>query len=162
MLIFAHRNNKDGFMTHARVNITLDVETHGARRKKELPLKLLVLGNFSHHKNTKPLSHREKITINQHNLDDVMTSISPTLTLSDTDASLTFKKLKDFHPDNLISQVPALRKLMSMRNLLKDLKSNLIDNAEFRKALEKLAKDKNSLLQLREDIQQKSPLHRGE
>lgn len=142
-------------MTHARVNITLDVESHGARRKKELPLKLLILGNFSHHKNTQPLSHRERINIHQHNLDDVMASMSPTLTLPDTDTSLTFKKLKDFHPDNLTSQVPVLRKLMSMRNLLKDLKSNLIDNNEFRKALEKLAKDKAALLQLREDIQQK-------
>lgn len=145
-------------MKHARVNITLDVETHGARRKKELPLKLLVLGNFSHYKNTKPVSQRERINITQYNLDDVLASISPTLTLPDTNTTLTFKKLRDFHPEQLVSQVPVLRKLMSMRNLLKDLKSNLIDNTEFRKALEKLAKDKNSLLQLRDDIQDKSPL----
>jgi hypothetical protein len=54
-------------MTHARVNITLDVETHGARRKKELPLKLLVLGNFSHHKNHKPVTQRYP----EHSLSDV-------------------------------------------------------------------------------------------
>jgi len=145
-------------MKHSRVNITLDVETHGARRKKELPLKLLVLGNFSHHKNTQPLSHRERININQHNLDDVMASISPTLTLENSNTTLEFKKLKDFHPDHLIYQIPALRKLMSMRNLLKDLKSNLVDNTAFRKALEKLAADKTALVKLQEDIQQKSPL----
>ncbi|HEV2613170.1 MAG TPA: type VI secretion system contractile sheath small subunit [Gammaproteobacteria bacterium] len=145
-------------MKQARVNITLDVETHGARRKKELPLKLFVLGNFSRHKNTKPVSQRERMNITQHNFDDVLASLSPTLTLPDTHTALTFKKLRDFHPEQLVSQVPVLRKLMSMRNLLKDLKSNLIDNTEFRKALEKLAKDKTSLLQLRNDIQDKSPL----
>ncbi len=31
----------------ARVNITLDVETGGARKKLELPLKMLALGDFS-------------------------------------------------------------------------------------------------------------------
>jgi type VI secretion system protein ImpB len=143
-------------MKHSRVNITLDVETHGARRKKELPLKLLILGNFSHHKNTNPLSHRDRINISQHNIDDVLATVSPRITIENN--SLEFKKLKDFLPDNVIQQIPALRKLVSMRNLLKDLKSNLIDNAVFRKALENLAKDKNALLKLHEDIHNKSPL----
>lgn len=137
-------------MKHSRVNITLDVETHGARRKKELPFKLLVLGNFSHHNNTKPLSHRDRININQHNLDDVLASISPNLTIDNT--LLEFKKLKDFQPEHLVQQVPALRKLMSMRNLLKDLRANLMDNTAFRKKLEALAQDKPTLLKLQNDL----------
>jgi type VI secretion system protein ImpB len=141
-------------MKHSRINITLDVDTHGARRKKELPLKLLVLGNFSHHKNSKPLSHRERININQFNIDDVLASILPSITIENN--TLEFKKLKDFQPDSLIQQVPALRKLTSMRNLLKELKANLIDNTEFRKALEKLANDKPAQLKLQNDLKGKT------
>lgn len=143
-------------MTHARVNITLDLETHGARRKKELPLKLLVLGNFSHHKNTRPLHQRERLSITPHNLDDTLKTLSPTLHLPE--GNLTFTQMKDFLPDNVIAQIPALRKLMSMRNLLKELKTNLLDNAALRKSLEKIAHDKPALQQLQHDMQTKSPL----
>ena len=35
----------------ARINISLDVETGGAKKKIELPLKMLVMGDFSNSKN---------------------------------------------------------------------------------------------------------------
>ena len=75
---------------------------------------------------------------------------------------LNFNKLADFKPDNLIQQIPYLRQLISMRNLLKDLKANIIDNNTFRKSLEKIAQNKSELLQLQQDIQQKSPLIKNE
>ena len=31
----------------ARINITLNLETNGAKKRKELPLKLLVMGDFA-------------------------------------------------------------------------------------------------------------------
>ena len=141
-------------MTHARVNITLDVETHGARRKKELPLKLLVLGNFSHHHNQKPVSQRERLNITPQTLDDTLNSLSPTLHLPE--GNLTFTKMKDFLPNNVIAQIPALRKLMSMRNLLKELKTNVLDNPQFRKSLEKITQHKPTLQKLHNEIQEKS------
>ena len=144
-------------MTHARVNITLDVETHGARRKKELPLKLLVLGNFSHHQNHKPVTQRERLNITPQNLDDTLNSLSPTLHLPE--GNLTFTKMKDFLPNNVIAQIPALRKLMSMRNLLKELKANVLDNPEFRKSLEKITQHQPTLQQLQHEIQAKSSLN---
>ncbi|MDX2165133.1 MAG: type VI secretion system contractile sheath small subunit [Gammaproteobacteria bacterium] len=144
-------------MTHARVNITLDVETHGARRKKELPLKLLVLGNFSRRQNQKPITQLERLNITPQNLDDTLHSLSPTLHLSE--GNLTFTKMKDFLPANVIAQIPALRKLTSMRNLLKELKANVLDNPDFRKSLEKISQHKPTLQQLQHEIQQKSSLN---
>jgi type VI secretion system protein ImpB len=152
----------------ARINITLDVETGGALRKKELPLKLLALGNFSEGKTEGSVAKRERINIHKNNFDQVLSDLSPSLKLnvpntlkkdsSELNVELNFTQFKDFHPDEMLSQIPQLKKLLSMRNLLKDLKSNLIDNHAFRKELEKLAQDKNALSRLREELKIQAPL----
>ncbi|KPD48944.1 type VI secretion protein, partial [Yersinia pestis subsp. microtus bv. Altaica] len=55
--------------------------------------------------------------------------------------SLTFNDMKDFEPENVARQIPQLRALLAMRNLLRDLKSNLLDNATFGRELENILKD---------------------
>ncbi|EIR79976.1 hypothetical protein YPPY32_2003, partial [Yersinia pestis PY-32] len=49
--------------------------------------------------------------------------------------------MKDFEPESVARQIPQLRALLAMRNLLRDLKSNLLDNATFRRELENILKD---------------------
>ena len=61
----------------ARVNITLDLETGGAKKKKELPLKVLALGDFSRGKTTGPVAERERIDINKNNFDNVGLTQNP-------------------------------------------------------------------------------------
>ncbi len=43
----------------ARINIKLDLHTGGAQKKVELPLKLLVMGDYSNGQEQRPLSERE-------------------------------------------------------------------------------------------------------
>lgn len=62
----------------ARVNIKLDVHTGGAQKKMELPLKLVVMGDYSNGKETRPLSEREKVNINKNNFNSVLADYSPT------------------------------------------------------------------------------------
>lgn len=59
----------------------------------------------------------------------------------DTSIELTFARIKDFEPEQVVRQIPQLRALLAMRNLLRDLKSNLLDNATFRHELELILKD---------------------
>jgi len=54
---------------------------------------------------------------------------------------LTFRQMKDFEPEQVARQIPQLKAMLAMRNLLRDLKSNLLDNATFRKELETILKD---------------------
>ncbi len=61
----------------ARVNLKLDLHTGGARKKVELPLKLLVAGDFSNGQEERPLSERVKTDINKNNFNDVLADISP-------------------------------------------------------------------------------------
>lgn len=146
----------------ARVNIKLDLHTGGAQKKVELPLKLMVLGDYSNGKEQRPLAARDKARIDKNNFDSVLAEFSPELKLSvdnmlaDDDAQtsikLSFRKMKDFEPEQVARQIPQLRALLAMRNLLRDLKSNLLDNATFRYELERILKDDALSNELRAEL----------
>lgn len=135
----------------ARVNIKLDLHTGGAQKKVELPLKLMMMGDYSNGREQRPLSEREKINIDKNNFNNVLAEFCPALKLSVAntladDASeipveLSFNHMKDFEPEQVARQIPQLRALLATRNLLRDLKSNLLDNATFRQELERILKD---------------------
>jgi len=71
---------------------------------------------------------------------------------SELPIDLDFKSMDDFKPDVVAGKVPELRALMAARNLLRDLKSNLLDNAMFRRELEKILKDPALSDSLRTDL----------
>lgn len=146
----------------ARVNIKLDLHTGGAQKKVELPLKLMVLGDYSNGREDRALSERTKININKNNFDNVLAEFAPALKLtventfaadgSDASVDLNFQKMKDFEPEQVARQIPSLRALLATRNLLRDLKSNLLDNATFRHELERIVKDETLSDELRAEL----------
>ena len=152
----------------ARVNITLDVETDGANKKKELPLKLLVTGDFSNGKTTGSVAERERININKNNFKKVMTDLAPKLAFtvankiknddSEMKINLTADSLHKFHPEAIVQEIPELRNLLAMRNLLKDLKSNLLDNGTLRRRLEQIIQNKTTMKTLQEQLHKNAPL----
>ncbi|MDI3360065.1 type VI secretion system contractile sheath small subunit [Lelliottia sp. V89_10] len=152
----------------ARVNIRLDLHTGGAQKKVELPLKLLSVGDFSNGKAEGPLSEREKINVNKNNFNSVLSELNPeiNLTVKNTLASdgseenirLQFQDMKDFEPEQVARQIPQLRVMLAMRNLLRDLKSNLLDNVTFRKELEKILKDPALSDELRNELNALAPI----
>jgi type VI secretion system protein ImpB len=72
---------------------------------------------------------------------------------SEFSIDLAFKALNDFRPDSVAQQIPELHSLMAMRNLLKDLKSNLVDNAKVRKELEKIVGNQPQLEGLKQQLE---------
>ncbi|MCP1446070.1 type VI secretion system protein ImpB [Pseudomonas sp. GGS8] len=151
----------------ARVNIKLDLHTGGAQKKVELPLKLMVMGDYSNGKEMRPLSERSKVDINKNNFDSVLAEFSPALKLAventlvndcaDTPVELSFHNMKDFEPEQVARQIPQLRALLAMRNLLRDLKSNLLDNVTFRHELERILKDDALSDELRAELAALAP-----
>jgi hypothetical protein len=61
----------------SRINISVDLHTGGAQKKVELPLKLLIAGDFSAGKSKDPLSARKKVSINKQNFDQVLADYHP-------------------------------------------------------------------------------------
>ena len=145
----------------ARVNLKLDLHTGGGQKKVELPLKLLVAGDFSNGQEER-LSERVKTDINKNNFNDVLADISPSVHLnventlagdgSEESISLTFRNMNDFTPEQVARQIPRLKAMLAMRSLLRDLKANLLDNVTFRKELEKILRDPALSQTLRDEL----------
>ncbi|MEQ9907865.1 type VI secretion system contractile sheath small subunit, partial [Pectobacterium odoriferum] len=113
----------------ARINLKLDLHTGGVSKKTELPLKLLVAGDFSNGQESAPLSEREKVNLNKNNFDNVLSEFSPSINLSvantlagdgsEDNISLTFQSMKDFEPEQIARQIPQLKAMLAMRSLLR-------------------------------------------
>ena len=147
----------------ARVNIQLDLHTGGAKKKVELPLKILSVGDYGRGKDKRTLSEKEKVSINKNNFDAVLKDFKPEVALtvpntladdgSDVNVNISFESMNDFSPEQVAKKIPQLRSLLAMRNLLRDLKSNLLDNATFRYELEKIVKDEQLSDELRAELE---------
>ncbi|WP_158781071.1 type VI secretion system contractile sheath small subunit [Pantoea sp. BAV 3049] len=151
----------------ARVNLKLDLHTGGAQKKTELPLKLLAVGDFSNGQENRPLFERGKVNVDKNNFNSVLAEFSPSVNLSvqntlagdgsEENVALTFRNMKDFEPEQVARQIPQLKAMLAMRNLLRDLKSNLLDNQAFRKELEKILLDPALSNELRTELSSLAP-----
>ena len=146
----------------ARINLKLDVGTGGASKNVELPLKMLVMGDFTQREKEGRLADREKISIDKNNFQQVMADFGLSLSFSvenklkedggDIRVDIPIENMASFKPENVAAAIPALSRLLAARNLLKDLKSNLLDNREFRRRLEELIKNPESAQNLRKEL----------
>lgn len=154
----------------ARVNLKLDLHTGNSQKKTEIPLKLLVAGDFSNGKEQKPLSERVKMDVNKNNFNSVLAEYAPTINInventlaedgSTERINLTFRDMKNFRPEEVAREIPQLKAMLAMRNLLRDLKSNLMDNKTFRRELESILRDPALSNELRNDIAALAPKDR--
>jgi type VI secretion system protein ImpB len=135
-----------------RVNIVYKPATGDAQEEKELPLKLLVMGDFTGQPDDRPLEDRKPINVDKDNFNDVMRSMNLKADLQvanklsekeggEMAVSLKFSSLKDMEPEAVASQVPELKKLLELRDALTALKGPLGNVPEFRKKIESMVKD---------------------
>lgn len=153
----------------SRVNIRYVKKTDGAQEKIELPLKLLLLGDYTLRPDSTPLDERKKISVDKDNFDDVLKEqnlklsmvVPNRLTGHDGDefrVDLDLDSLKAFTPDEIVRRVPELAKMIEIRELLTDLKARVITNRNFRQALEKIVKDKDQLAAISRELDRIAPL----
>jgi type VI secretion system protein ImpB len=133
-----------------RVHITYDVETGGAIEKREIPFVVGVLADLSGmpEKPLPPLKERKFVEIDRDNFDQVMAKCAPRMafkvenTLSNDDTllgvDLRFKSMDDFAPAAVARQVPALRKILELRNALHNLRSSMVGNDKLESILQQV------------------------
>lgn len=153
-----------------RINIRYKPATGDMKEDIELPLKMLILGEFKTEKDDTPIAERKRINIDKDNFNDVMRSQKLKLDLSapdklsedgenDPDArfsvSLSISTLKDFSPDLITEQVPELRKLIELRQALLSLKGPLGNMPAFRKAVQTMLDDEETRNKLISELQAK-------
>lgn len=137
-----------------RVNIVYKSATGDAKEDVELPMKQLVLGDFTLRESDTPVDERKPVSVDKDTFSDVLKgqklSLSfavPNRLAADAGAEealpvdLHFDRLSDFEPDAIVEQVPELKQLIELRDALKALKGPLGNLPEFRKRLGELVAD---------------------
>jgi type VI secretion system protein ImpB len=135
-----------------RVNITYKPATGDAQEEVELPLRILMMGDYTGKRDDTPLEERKPISVDKDNFSEVMAEQNLSLNMNVADklsgnegdemtVGLKFKNLKDFTPEGVAEQVPELRQLMQLRNALTALKGPLGNLPKFRKKIQELLGD---------------------
>ncbi len=146
-----------------RVNIVYRPATGDAKEEVELPLKTLVVGDFTGRADDTPVEDRKAINIDKDNFDEVLNAQNIKLqttvknTLSDEpDAQMSldldFKSMNDFEPDAIIEKVPELKKLVELRDALKALKGPLGNIPDFRRKIQELVQDEDTKQKLLKEL----------
>ena len=142
----------------ARINLFLEVLKGDAKAKLELPHRSLVMGNFTGREDETPLEERDVINVNKDNFESVMKSLDLQIETTvknklkggdeEMKVGLKFDDLNSFRPEEVARQIPELNRLLAMRNLLQDLRNRVVSTSQFRKELERIVRDKESLSKL--------------
>ncbi|MDB5993519.1 MAG: type secretion protein [Pseudomonas sp.] len=139
-----------------RINVTFKPATGNAQEEIELPLKLMVLGDFTHRADDRKVEERKPINIDKNNFDEVLNQQKISLSINvpnrlqeeggsdELGIQLAIDSMKNFNPASVIEQVPELKKLMELRDALVALKGPLGNAPAFRKAIESVIEDSES------------------
>ena len=146
-----------------RVNIVYRPATGDAKEDVELPLKLLVVGDFTSSPDGRMVEEREPINIDKDNFNEVLKAQNLSLDLTvpnklseDPDAELNvsvkFESIKDFEPEAIAKNTPELNKLLELREALNSLKGPMSNRPEFRKKIQELIKNEAAREQLLKEL----------
>ena len=115
-----------------RVNIVYRPATGDAKSEVELPLKLLIMGDYTLRDDDTPLEDMKPINIDKDNFNDVLKAQKLSLSVSvpnklddkaDKDSvlamHLNFETMNDFSPDAIVEKVPELKQMIELRDALR-------------------------------------------
>ncbi|MBF0527988.1 MAG: type VI secretion system contractile sheath large subunit [Deltaproteobacteria bacterium] len=135
-----------------RVRIVYPSVRSGVTIEVELPLKLIVLGDFTRRFDETLLEERRPISVTRDNFNEVMDGFGLRLQVSvrnwfldqnqpDTTLTLTFSRLADFEPTALAARIPELESYRLARPWLLKLRGVLGPNQPLSRKLEALVSD---------------------
>ena len=146
-----------------RVNIVYKPATGNAQEEVELPLKIMMVGDYTLRPDDQPVENRKPINVDKDNFNQVLGEQKLELNLGVADklsnepgaemaVNLKFKKLSDFTPEGVANQVPEMRKLLELRSALNALKGPLGNVPAFRKKIQGLLGDEQGRGKLMQEL----------
>jgi len=141
-----------------RINIVYKSLQENISVEKELPLKLLIVGEFGNFQKNLGINDRNVVNVNKGNFNDVLKNLDVKVSLDLViDEAIhrqetAIEEFNDFSPDKLVKKMEHVEKLLKIRNALLMLKGPMGNIPEFRKRLEYLLKDSDMRQILREQI----------
>jgi type VI secretion system protein ImpB len=146
-----------------RINIAYKSDSGGATESVELPLKLLVLDDFTGKENDDVIEDREPINVNKENFNDVVKSQNLSMSFSvpnrldsnsddDINVDLKISSIKDFNPADVAQQIPELNSLLELRRALQALRGPLGNVPAFRKTIQAILENDETRKQVMEEL----------
>jgi len=146
-----------------RVNIVYRPATGDAKEEVELPLKMLVLGDFTFRPDDRRVEDREPINVDKDNFNEVLKAqdINVSVTVpnklsgepeEEMDVTLKFESIKDFGPEAITKNTPELNELLELRKARTSLKGPLSNVPGFRTKIQELVKDDATREQLLKEL----------
>lgn len=135
-----------------RVNIVYRPADGDGREDVELPLKMLVMGDFTGRPDERPVEKRDPIAVDKDNFNEVMKAQGISLNIAvpnrlsgvaddELPVNLKVESLKDFGPEAVVEQVPEMKRLLELREALRALKGPLSNVPDFRRKIQELITD---------------------
>ena len=152
-------------LPRSRLTLTYKTTINGEPETVNLPFRLMVLGDFSagqHKEGEKDLDARPLQSIKGANLGSVMSDMAIALTLKDVpnridggenlEVRLPLTSMRSFCPDEIVKNVPQLKSLLLMRQLLQELQGQIDNQSGLRKEIQRLFSDRNNLETLKKEL----------
>jgi type VI secretion system protein ImpC len=138
-----------------RFHITYRPAYAAAEEEVELPLRLLVIGDFSGAADETRLEDRPTFSIDRDNFNDVLKAVQLRLQFSVADRlrgeddamlqlDLAVEQMKDFKPDSLVRQVPEMAELLDTRRALVTVRGHVSAKLALAKALTEIVQNMGS------------------
>jgi len=150
----------------SRITLRYRTEISGTPEDVTLPLRLLLLGDFSQgtSKDRKvDLDERKIRSLDGTNTAAVMKDMNMSLKIScpnkidpenaeTLETTLPITSMKSFSPDEIAKSIPKLRALLMLKKLLLEVESNIGNSKDFRKLLGDLYSNPEALAKLKEEL----------
>ena len=127
--------NEGSVAPKERVNIVYKSAIDDMSEDVELPLKMLMLGDYTGKADDTVVEERETVNVDKDSFDSVMKAYKLSIDLNvpnrldeendQLTTSLKFDSMKDFSPDSIANQVPELKSLLELRKALLALKGTV-------------------------------------
>jgi type VI secretion system protein ImpB len=150
----------------SRLTLKYKTEVSGQPEDLTLPLRMLVAGDFSlgSSKDRKvDLDERRLRNMDGKNTDAVMKDMGMSLKFAvpnkidpekeeDMNVEIPINSMKAFLPDHIAQNVPKLKGILMLKQLLEEMMSNVDNRKEFRNLLGKLLSDQEALGKMMEQL----------
>jgi type VI secretion system protein ImpB len=139
-------------LPRSRITLTYRTTINGEPETVNLPLRLLVLGDFSlgsSEDRKVDLEARRLRSVSGRNLDEMMKDMKMSVRFQvpnrvnpdaaeTLDVELPINRMKSFHPDEIVHHVPKLKALLLLKTLLMEMQSSIDNRKELRKLVYEL------------------------
>lgn len=147
-----------------RINIVYKPATNAAE-DVELPLKMLMLGDYTLQADARALEDRRPVNVDKDNFNEVLAAHHIQLNIQvpnhlskkseegdELNIKLDIKNIRDFEPDRVAEQVPELNQLLQVRQALIALRGPLGNVPSFRKKLQGIIKNETALAKFYQEL----------